>query len=108
MKSPGAPDQPRRLPKAPAFVDGVINLRGIVVPIVDLRRRFDIELREQKSKAARSHLGDRRQAKTGFMVDSVSEVHEGSRRCHPPGARDFAGADAPDWPRRKSGMPEDA
>ena len=29
-----------RLPKAPAFVDGIINLRGSVVPVVDLRRRF--------------------------------------------------------------------
>ena len=30
------PDHITRLPKAPAFIDGVINLRGIVVPIVDL------------------------------------------------------------------------
>jgi purine-binding chemotaxis protein CheW len=34
------PDHITRLPKAPAFIDGVINLRGLVVPIVDLRRRF--------------------------------------------------------------------
>ena len=38
------PEQIARLPKAPAFVDGVMNLRGIVVPIVDLRRRFEIAL----------------------------------------------------------------
>ena len=37
------PDHITRLPKAPAFVDGVMNLRGIVVPIIDLRRRFELE-----------------------------------------------------------------
>ena len=36
------PDHITRLPKAPAFIDGVMNLRGIVVPIVDLRRRFEV------------------------------------------------------------------
>ena len=67
------PDQIARLPKAPAFVDGVMNLRGIVVPIVDLRRRFDI--------ASTGSVGSQRilvlalgGGKTGFMVDSVSEV----------------------------------
>ena len=37
------PEHITRLPKAPAFIDGVMNLRGSVVPIVDLRRRFDLE-----------------------------------------------------------------
>src|SRR4029078_11852558 len=32
------PEQITRLPKAPKFIDGVINLRGSVVPVVDLRR----------------------------------------------------------------------
>jgi purine-binding chemotaxis protein CheW len=39
-------EQPTRLPYSPAYVQGVINLRGAVVPIVDLRKRFgmgDIE-----------------------------------------------------------------
>lgn len=67
------PDHIARLPKAPAFVDGVINLRGIVVPIVDLRKRFDIESREQKSKERVLVLAIGG-GKTGFMVDSVSEV----------------------------------
>jgi purine-binding chemotaxis protein CheW len=67
------PEQIARLPKAPAFVEGVMNLRGVVVPIVDLRRRFDI--------ASRASLGSQRilvlaldGGKTGFMVDGVSEV----------------------------------
>lgn len=67
------PEQIARLPKAPAFIDGVMNLRGVVVPIVDLRRRFDV--------ASTEPVGGRRilvlslgAGKTGFMVDSVSEV----------------------------------
>ncbi len=67
------PDQIARLPKAPSFVDGVMNLRGTVVPIIDLRRRFDVESKEP--------VGGRRilvltvgGGKTGFMVDAVSEV----------------------------------
>ena len=36
------PEHITRLPKAPAFIDGVMNLRGTVVPIVDLRRRFEL------------------------------------------------------------------
>jgi purine-binding chemotaxis protein CheW len=67
------PAQIARLPKAPAFVDGVINLRGNVVPIVDLRRRFEIASREPvaSQRILVLALGG---GKTGFMVDSVSEV----------------------------------
>jgi purine-binding chemotaxis protein CheW len=67
------PEQIARLPKAPAFVDGVMNLRGIVVPIVDLRRRFDIASEEPVAgrRILVLALGG---GKTGFMVDSVSEV----------------------------------
>jgi purine-binding chemotaxis protein CheW len=67
------PDRVTRLPKAPAFIDGVMNLRGVVVPIVDLRRRF--ELPAKGSGDARRvlvlALGG---GKTGFMVAGVSEV----------------------------------
>jgi purine-binding chemotaxis protein CheW len=37
-----APDRVTRVPKAPTFLEGVINLRGAVVPVVDQRRRFDM------------------------------------------------------------------
>jgi purine-binding chemotaxis protein CheW len=67
------PDHITRLPKAPAFVDGVMNLRGSVVPIVDLRRRFDLSTTE--------HAGSERVLMVaigaviaGFLVDSVSEI----------------------------------
>jgi purine-binding chemotaxis protein CheW len=67
------PEQIARLPKAPAFIDGVMNLRGAVVPIVDLRRRFEITSKDPVSsqRILVLALGS---GKTGFMVDSVSEV----------------------------------
>jgi purine-binding chemotaxis protein CheW len=67
------PEQVARLPKAPAFIDGVMNLRGTVVPIVDLRRRFEIASKDPVSsqRILVLALGG---GKTGFMVDSVSEV----------------------------------
>ena len=36
------PDQITRLPKTPKFLEGVVNLRGEVLPVVDQRRRFDM------------------------------------------------------------------
>ena len=67
------PDHITRLPKSPAFIDGVMNLRGIVVPIVDLRRRFEIASKSSAS-AQRILVLAVGGGKTGFMVDSVSEV----------------------------------
>jgi purine-binding chemotaxis protein CheW len=67
------PDRVTRLPKAPAFIDGVMNLRGVVVPIVDLRRRFELPA-NQSGNARRILVLALGGGKTGFMVDSVSEV----------------------------------
>ncbi len=62
-----------RVPRAPAFVDGVINLRGKVIPVMDLRRRFSMEPTEDTSEARIIvvELGGRT---VGFKVDAVSEV----------------------------------
>jgi purine-binding chemotaxis protein CheW len=67
------PKQITRLPKAPGFIDGVINLRGRVVPVVDLRRRFEIASQEPETgrRILVLVVGGRH---TGFMVDAVSEV----------------------------------
>jgi purine-binding chemotaxis protein CheW len=67
------PDHITRLPKAPAFIEGVMNLRGSVVPIVDLRRRFDLPPTESAS-ARRVLILAVAGGKTGFMVDRVSEI----------------------------------
>jgi purine-binding chemotaxis protein CheW len=62
-----------RLPKAPKFIDGVMNLRGSVVPIVDLRRRFDLGDTEQLEfrRILMLTIGG---VTAGFLVDSASEI----------------------------------
>jgi purine-binding chemotaxis protein CheW len=67
------PEHITRLPKAPAFIDGVMNLRGGVVPIVDLGRRFDLAVAE-RAGTQRILVLEVGGVRAGFMVDSVSEV----------------------------------
>ncbi len=68
------PETITKLPKAPAFIDGVMNLRGSVVPIVDLRRRFDLTSSREPGSAQRILVLAVGSGKAGFMVDGVSEV----------------------------------
>jgi len=62
-----------RVPRAPAFVEGVINLRGKVIPVVDLRRRFGLPSAEhtRASRIVVVEIGDQ---VVGIIVDGVSEV----------------------------------
>jgi purine-binding chemotaxis protein CheW len=67
------PETLSRLPKAPAFIEGVMNLRGHVVPVIDQRRRFNFEGRgERRRERIVVVTIDHMQA--GFVVDTVSEV----------------------------------
>jgi purine-binding chemotaxis protein CheW len=61
-----------RVRKGPRFVEGVINLRGEVIPIVDLRRRF--ELPAQESARRRIIILTIEGRVLGLIVDSVTEV----------------------------------
>ncbi len=61
------------LPQAPSFIDGIINLRGAVIPVVDLRKRFDMTARE--ADASTRLLIVRLSSQTlGLVVDDVTEV----------------------------------
>jgi purine-binding chemotaxis protein CheW len=62
-----------RVPKAPEFVEGVINLRGKVIPIISLRRKFGLESREFDKKT-RIVVVDIEGRILGVVVDAVSEV----------------------------------
>lgn len=62
-----------RVPNAPYFVEGVINLRGKVIPIVDLRKRLNIPIKEDQRKV-RIIVADVTGKITGFIVDAVSQV----------------------------------
>ena len=63
------------VPHAPDFIEGVINLRGHIIPIIDLRKRLNLSpLPVEDRSNARIliiHIQDR---VTGFIVDVVSEV----------------------------------
>jgi len=62
-----------KVPRAPAFVEGVINLRGKVIPVVDLRRRFGLPTADhtRASRIVVVEIGDQ---VVGIVVDGVSEV----------------------------------
>ncbi len=62
-----------RLPRAPEFVEGVINLRGKVIPVVDLKKRFGLQEGE-RTKASRIVVVDVGDHTIGMVVDAVSEV----------------------------------
>ncbi len=62
-----------RVPRAPDFVEGVINLRGKVIPIIDLRKRFGMAAQEH-DKHTRIIVIEINKVIVGFVVDSVSEV----------------------------------
>jgi len=64
------------IPNAPRFIQGVINLRGRIIPIIDLRQRLKIRERERSGtdKHARILIVELDSSVTGFIVDSVTEV----------------------------------
>ena len=62
-----------RVPKSPGYVEGVINLRGKVIPIVSLRKRMGMPEKEQ-DKDTRIVVVELEDELIGFVVDAVSEV----------------------------------
>ena len=62
-----------KVPRAQDFVEGVINLRGKVIPIIDLRRRFGLDSKAH-DKHTRIIVIEINNMIVGFVVDSVSEV----------------------------------
>lgn len=62
-----------RVPHAPDFVEGVVNLRGQIVPIVDLRRRLGMSPKES-DRDTRIVIVEFDGELVGFVVDSVTEV----------------------------------
>jgi purine-binding chemotaxis protein CheW len=62
-----------RIPNSPAHVVGVINLRGKVIPVVDLRQRFGMQQKVQ-DKSTRIVVVELSGRVIGFVVDAVNEV----------------------------------
>jgi purine-binding chemotaxis protein CheW len=61
------------VPRAPQFMEGVINLRGQLIPIIDLRTRFGMP-RAEHTKNTRIVVTEIGAKRVGMVVDSVSEV----------------------------------
>lgn len=67
------PDELIHIPNTPHFVEGVVNLRGAVLPVLDQRRRFGLPAAERNDRQ-RIVVFSVRGTRTGFIVDSVSQV----------------------------------
>jgi len=83
------------MPNTPDYILGVINLRGTVVPVIDLRRLFELEARPYDKttvvivvRVTEEEHGERTM---GIVVDAVSEVHNIDKADIKP-APDFSGA----------------
>jgi purine-binding chemotaxis protein CheW len=63
----------RSVPRAPAFVEGVIDVRGTLVPVLDLRKRFEVaaDTPAGEGRIVIAQFGDDR---LGLVVDAVTEV----------------------------------
>ena len=71
-------EQPTRIANAPSFVKGVVNLRGVIVPIIDLRLKLGCDTAEYNTFTVVVVLNVRGRV-VGAVVDSVSDVLELSK-----------------------------
>jgi purine-binding chemotaxis protein CheW len=94
-------DAPTPIPNTPDYIRGVINLRGTIVPIVDLRRRFGLAVAEYGPTTVVIVLkvqGPDRMRVIGIVVDAVSDVCTlGNDALQPP--PDFGAAVSVDFVR---------
>lgn len=62
-----------KIPNAPDYVDGIINLRSEVLPVFSLRKKFHLDEieKDEKTKIIVAHTND---MKIGFIVDSIIEI----------------------------------
>jgi len=68
-----------KIPDTPDFLKGVINLRGVIVPIVDLRLRFKYQAQDYSETTVVIVLKGSTDSKirlVGIVVDAVSDVHK--------------------------------
>lgn len=81
------------IPKAPSFIEGVINLRGAVIPVADMRKRFDQPVTEndRKNRIVICSLVGKI---IGLLVDEVSEVRRYTRQEIAPAPQFLKGPEA--------------
>lgn len=80
--------RPTPMPKAPEYLKGVINLRGAIIPIIDLRRRFGLDEKSHGPTTVVIVVRFRNAAngsrEIGLVVDAVSEVYNVSDKDRQP------------------------
>lgn len=67
------------IPGTPSYLKGVINLRGVIVPIVDLRERFHAESKQYSPTTVvivLQGMVNEKKSMVGVVVDAVSDVHK--------------------------------
>ncbi len=75
------------LPQSAHFIEGIINLRGEIIPVVDLRRRFEL-LSGERNDQTRIIIVEIQDSNVGLIVDSVTEVMRlSSEVIQPPPAK---------------------
>lgn len=81
------------VPKAPSFIEGVINLRGAVIPVADMRKRFDqsISAENRKNRIIVCSLVGKI---VGLLVDEVTEVKRFGRQDIAPAPQFIKGPQA--------------
>ncbi|WP_010585908.1 chemotaxis protein CheW [Schlesneria paludicola] len=67
------PDRVTRMPQVPDYIEGVSNLRGTIIPIINLRRLFDLEPKE-KDEETRTIVANVGTKTIGCTVDAVTQV----------------------------------
>lgn len=76
------------VPQTPSYVKGVINLRGSVIPVLELRTKFGMDAKEYDDRTCiivTEVQGESSQIQVGMIVDSVSEVlNIGEEDIEPP------------------------
>jgi purine-binding chemotaxis protein CheW len=68
------PEKHTKLPKTPKFLEGVTNLRGEVLPVIDQRRRFDLPPYEGDARRRRLIVVRTARHRAGLIVDAISEI----------------------------------
>lgn len=78
--------QGTRIPHAPSFVEGVINLRGHIIPVIDGRKKFKLDNHSNnRTSDTRIMVLEIDEEMMGLIVDSVSEViHLSAKDIEPP------------------------
>ena len=82
-----------KMPRTPEFVEGVINIRDEVIPVIDLRKRFELETREADSDTRIINV-EMDGKKVGIIVDEVSDVATISRGIIDPAPHMVVGIDS--------------